>query len=183
MINMDPRSASSCTIGPLYRLALGLKICGPTCEHHCRLAVPAIQRRGGVRRCGLKQYSERNALAVLLALCWRACAMRVAGWYRKTDLTRIVRKRQIWDTYGRTLPTSTTCSVLERRENSALGAYVCLAFHSAGRMRRWDVAALQAVSTVNLLGLRAYVSSSRPFLGVHTAFPYTNIAYRWSLAN
>ena len=42
---------------------------------------------------------------------------------------------------------------------------------------------VQAGSTVNLLGLRAYVSSSRPFLGVHTAFPYTNIAYRWSLAN
>ena len=52
----------------------------------------------------MKQYSERNALAVLLALRWRACAMRVAGWYRKTDLTRIVRKRQIWDTYGRTYP-------------------------------------------------------------------------------
>ena len=33
IIIKDPGSASSCTIGPLYRLALGLKICGPTCEH------------------------------------------------------------------------------------------------------------------------------------------------------
>ena len=95
----------SATASALVRARMYLSAaCSMTLLQPCRLAVPAIQRRGGVRRCGLKQYSERNALAVLLALCWRACAMRVAGWYRKTDLTRIVRKRQIWDTYGRTYP-------------------------------------------------------------------------------
>ena len=36
----------------------------------------------------MKQYIERIALDVLLALRWRACALRVAGWYRKTDLTQ-----------------------------------------------------------------------------------------------
>ena len=86
----------SATASALVRARMYLSAaCSMTLLQPCRLAVPAIQRRGGVRRYGLKQYSERNALAVLLALCWRACAMRVAGWYRKTDLTRIVRKRQI----------------------------------------------------------------------------------------
>ena len=99
----------SATASALVRARMYLSAaCSMTLLQPCRLAVPAIQRRGGVRRCGLKQYSERNALAVLLALRWRACAMRVAGWYRKTDLTRIVRKRQIWDTYGRTYPGGAT---------------------------------------------------------------------------
>ena len=82
----------SATASALVRARMYLSAaCSMTLLQPCRLAVPAIQRRGGVRRCGLKQYSERNALAVLLALRWRACAMRVAGWYRKTDLTRIER--------------------------------------------------------------------------------------------
>ena len=42
---------------------------------------------------------------------------------------------------------------------------------------------LQAGSIVNLLGLSAAERALPPALGVHTAFPYTNIAYRWSLAN
>ena len=60
-----------------------------------RLATPATPPRGGVRRRGLKPYSERNALAVWLGLGWRACAVRVRGRGRKSDLTENARKRQI----------------------------------------------------------------------------------------
>ena len=60
-----------------------------------RLATPATPPRGGVRRRGLKPYSERNALAVGLGLGWRACAVRVRGRGRKSDLTENARKRQI----------------------------------------------------------------------------------------
>ena len=42
---------------------------------------------------------------------------------------------------------------------------------------------LQAGSIVNPLGLSTAERALPPALGVHTAFPYTNIAYRWSLAN
>ena len=42
---------------------------------------------------------------------------------------------------------------------------------------------VQAGSIVNLLGLSTAERALPPALGVHTAFPYTNIAYRWSLAN
>ena len=47
---------------------------------------------------------ERIVLHVLLPVCNQDSNGRTSGRYRKTDLTRIVRKRQIWDTYGRTYP-------------------------------------------------------------------------------
>ena len=50
-------------------------------------------------------------------------------------------------------------------------------------VRKANTGDVRATSNKKFFFLRAYFSSSRPFLGVHTAFPYTNIAYRWSLAN
>ena len=50
-----------------------------------------------------------------------------------------------------------------------VGGETALALHGL-TYRSASPAILQAGSTVNFLGLRAYVSSSRPFLGVPVAF-------------
>ena len=55
---MDPRSASSCTIGPLYRLGLGLKTCGPTCEHQLLDASSVSARSFASRPYGSPPLSE-----------------------------------------------------------------------------------------------------------------------------
>ena len=54
--------------------------------------------------CGLKQYSGRNAAAVLLQVRQANSDGREQDRYRKSSLTRFEEKRQIHATYGWTLP-------------------------------------------------------------------------------
>ena len=71
-----------------------------------RLAPPLLLERLGRFTIGLKQYSDRIALAVRFQVCSLDSDGPRSERGRNTDLTQIVRKRQIWDTYGRTLPVS-----------------------------------------------------------------------------
>ena len=54
--------------------------------------------------CGLKQYSGRNAAAVLLKVRQANSDGREQDRYRKSSLTRFDEKRQIHATYGWTQP-------------------------------------------------------------------------------
>ena len=53
---------------------------------------------------GLKHYSGFIAPAVVCLVCSLDSNGPTSGVYRKTDLTQIATKRQMWDSYDRTLP-------------------------------------------------------------------------------
>ena len=50
----------------------------------------------------LKQYSKRISLAVLSQVCSSGSEGRRSERVRKTDLTQIAKKRQMWESYDRT---------------------------------------------------------------------------------
>ena len=66
------------------------------------MATPLLLERLGRFTIGLKPYSDRIALAVGLQVCSLDSDGPRSERGRKTDLTQIVRKRQIWPTYHRT---------------------------------------------------------------------------------
>ena len=67
-----------------------------------RLAVHSLVERLGRFARGLKHYSGRIAPAVVCLVCSLDSNGPTSGVYRKTDLTQIAKKRQMWDSYDRT---------------------------------------------------------------------------------